>query len=563
MWLAVRPVEGAVGVVRPLVRGRLEPLRVLDRQRAVAAVRRRVLRHHRELLAQLDAALQQARVEVEDVARVGLAARRAAQQQRELAVGLRLLRQVVVDAEGGLALLVHEVLGHRRAGVGGDVLQRRRVGRRGRDDDRVVHRADLAQLVDQADDRRLLEADGDVDADHVAAALVDDGVDRHRGLAGLAVADDQLALAAADRDHGVDRLDAGLQRLGDGLALGDAGGLELERPAVRGVDVPLAVERPAERIDDAADQLRADGDREQLARAAHLVPLLDPQVVAEDDGADRALLQVEHLPLGAVGELQALAGHGAGQAVDAGDAVAHLEHLADLREVDVGAVFADLFFDDRSDLVDFESHESSLPRLRLGNVGFAAMDLTRGARQQRLAQIVQPGRHAGVDLPPSTSTTRPPITDGSTFSISVGLRPVEAARACVEPLAQGGGERHGGADADVHPAAQVPQLRPVGDGDGAERGEPPLAVDHQERVDQQVARLAPEGLLDHLLAGLLLDQRAGQEALELRVAVEVRDEPVQLLEQLFGLPLSSATCRIASAYRRPTSRSRSSTFGHG
>jgi hypothetical protein len=36
---------------------------------------------------------------------------------------------------------------------------------------------------------------------------------RRRGLAGLAVADDQLALAAADRDHRVDRLDAGLQRL--------------------------------------------------------------------------------------------------------------------------------------------------------------------------------------------------------------------------------------------------------------------------------------------------------------------------------------------------------------
>jgi hypothetical protein len=43
--------------------------------------------------------------------------------------------------------------------------------------------------------------------------LVDDRVDRDGGLAGLAVADDELALAAADRDHGVDGLDAGLHRL--------------------------------------------------------------------------------------------------------------------------------------------------------------------------------------------------------------------------------------------------------------------------------------------------------------------------------------------------------------
>ena len=64
-------------------------------------------------------------------------------------------------------------------------------------------------------------------------------------------------------------------------------------------------------------------------------------------------------------------------------------------------------------------------------------------------------------------------------------------------------------------------------------------------------------------AGLLLDQRAGQELLELRVAVEVRDEPVQLLEQLFGLPALLGDVRIASAYRRPISLSCSSTFGHG
>jgi hypothetical protein len=39
--------------------------------------------------------------------------------------------------------------------------------------------------------------------------LVEDRVECHGGLAGLAVADDQLALAAADRDHGVDGLEAG------------------------------------------------------------------------------------------------------------------------------------------------------------------------------------------------------------------------------------------------------------------------------------------------------------------------------------------------------------------
>ena len=87
---------------------------------------------------------------------------------------------------------------------------------------RVLHRAGVLERPHDLRDRRLLLADRVVDADDVLAALVDDRVDRDRGLAGLAVADDQLALAAADRHHRVDRLEPGLQRLLDRAAIDDA-----------------------------------------------------------------------------------------------------------------------------------------------------------------------------------------------------------------------------------------------------------------------------------------------------------------------------------------------------
>ena len=74
-------------------------------------------------------------------------------------------------------------------------------------------RAGILELLHHGGHGRALLADGDVDADDPGALLIDDGVDRDGGLAGASVADDQLALASADRDHGVDRLDAGLQRL--------------------------------------------------------------------------------------------------------------------------------------------------------------------------------------------------------------------------------------------------------------------------------------------------------------------------------------------------------------
>ena len=207
------------------------------------------------LVAQLGRPLEQPAVEVEDVARVGLAARRAAQQQRQLAVGLGLLGQVVVDDEGVLAV-VHPVLAHGAAGVGGEVLERRRVGRRGDHHDRVVHGAVVLEGGHRLGDRRGLLADGDVDALHAQAALVEDRVDGDAGLARLAVADDQLALAPADRVMA-------------SMALmpvwsGSCTGLRPVMPGAwtsrrRGSDVgdrALAVDRLAEGVDHPAEQAR-------------------------------------------------------------------------------------------------------------------------------------------------------------------------------------------------------------------------------------------------------------------------------------------------------------------
>ena len=64
-------------------------LRLDDRQRGQRA--------RAVVLVELGGALEQAGMQIEHVARIGLAARRAAQQQRHLAVGDRLLGEVVVD----------------------------------------------------------------------------------------------------------------------------------------------------------------------------------------------------------------------------------------------------------------------------------------------------------------------------------------------------------------------------------------------------------------------------------------------------------------------------------
>ncbi len=333
------------------VGGDVGGLRLDDRQRRQRAAT--------EVVGELDAALEQPRVQVEDVAGVRLTARRTPQQQRHLTVRVGVLGEVVVDAERVLAL-VGEVLGHRGAGVGRHELDRRRlVGGRG-DDDRVVHRAGFLERLHQLHDRRHALADRDVDGDDVLVLVVDDRVDRDRGLAGLAVADDQLALAAADRDHRVDRLEPGLHRLGDALSLDDAGGLELGRAVLGRVDVALVVERAAERIDQAAEHLLADRDLQEVVGALDRVALDDLVPVAEEHGADVVLLEVERESGDAVRQVEHLQGHDVVEAVYAGDSVGNREHGSDLGEIGAAGLKAlDPLPQDRGDLVGLDFHVGS------------------------------------------------------------------------------------------------------------------------------------------------------------------------------------------------------------
>src|SRR5581483_9661049 len=204
---------------------------------------------------------------------------------------------------------------------------------------------------------RLL-TDRDVDAVDVRVLLVEDRVDQDRRLAGRAVADDQLALPAADVRHRVDRLDAGLQRLLHRLARDHARRLELERPALVRLDRAAPVEWVAERVDDTAEERFADGHVGDVTRAPNRLAFLDLLPLAEERGADVVLLEVEREPDDAVLELEHLHRDAVLEPVDAGDAVADLQDRADLGEIRLDVVLLDPLSQDRGDLFRAQLHVS-------------------------------------------------------------------------------------------------------------------------------------------------------------------------------------------------------------
>src|SRR3990172_9039031 len=337
--------------VRRDVGGDVPGLRLDDRQR-----RQRPAPHG---VGELGCALEQPRMQVEDVARVRLPPRRPAQQERELPVGHGVLGQVVVDAQRVTAA-VAVVFPHRAPRIGGNEVDRSGLGGGRGDDDRIVHRAELAELLDHLGDRRLLLADRHVDADDAGPLLVDDRVEGHGGLARLAVADDELALPAADRDHRVDRLDAGLERLLDRLAPDDPRGLDLDAAEFLRLEGAPSVDRLPEGVQDASDQGVPDRHFDDAAGAADDVSFLDEMVVSQKRDADVVLLEVQHDPPDVPGEIEKLSRHRLLQAVDAGDAVSDGQDDAGLGHVEAGFVALDLASEDLRDFFGADVHDVCL-----------------------------------------------------------------------------------------------------------------------------------------------------------------------------------------------------------
>src|SRR4051794_17283349 len=310
--------------------------------------------------------------------------------------------------------VVAKIFAHGAAGERRKILHRRRVGGGSGDDDGIFQRALLFQNFHELRDGRALLADRDIDAIQldllvaggVERLLVQDGVERDRGLAGLAVADDQFALAAADRDQRIDGLQARRHRLVHRLARDDAGRLDGDAHALLGLDRALAVDRIAERIDHAAEQALAHRRIDNGAGALDGLAFLDLAVGAEDHDADIVGFEIERHAAGAVFELDHLAGLDVVEAVDTGNAVADGQHLSDFGNLSLLAEILDLVLEDRGNFRGADVHQPA---------SFIACLIELSLVRSELSTMRLP-----------SLTTRPPMIEGSTFTLSATSLPVTA-----------------------------------------------------------------------------------------------------------------------------------------
>src|SRR5579875_227416 len=225
-----------------------------------------------------------------------------------------------------MSLGISEVFPYGTACVRSDVLHRRRIRSGSGNHDRVIHGPMLFQDFHHLRYRRALLPNCNIDADHILSTLVDDRVQGNRGLAGLPVADDELTLAAPDRNHGVDRLDSGLQRLLNRLPV-----YYSRRQALQGIERlrfnwAFAVNGPAQRIHDTTDQGLSHWNRDDPPGAFYRVTLLDVAVIAKQYNPNLIFFQIESDADGLWSKFDQFARHDILQAVNACNAVTNADY---------------------------------------------------------------------------------------------------------------------------------------------------------------------------------------------------------------------------------------------
>lgn len=142
-----------------------------------------------ERFVHLSGTLQKTRVEVEDISRISLTARRTTEQKGHLTVSHGLLGKIIKNDQGVFSVVAEE-FSHGASGIRSQELERSGVRGSSRDDNGVFHSSCVGETLDNLSDSGSLLSNSNVDTVQllllisciVKSLLIDDGINSNGSL---------------------------------------------------------------------------------------------------------------------------------------------------------------------------------------------------------------------------------------------------------------------------------------------------------------------------------------------------------------------------------------------
>ena len=204
-----------------------------------------------------------------------------------------------------------------------------------------------------------------IHAGHILTFLIDDGINGYGRFTSLAVANNQFALTASHRHHGINRFQARLNRLTDALTRNHARSHFFNNVRQFGIDWTFAVNWLPQRIDHASNQFRSHGHFQNASRAFDGITLRNMFIAPQDHGANGIAFQIQRqaksgLAIRCHGKLQHLALHGIGEAMNANNAISDRDYCALVANFGANAQPFNTAFDKFRNFGWIELHDSFL-----------------------------------------------------------------------------------------------------------------------------------------------------------------------------------------------------------
>ncbi len=224
----------------------------------------------------------------------------------------------------------------------------------------MFHSTVLFQLAKHLSNLASLLADCNIDADQVPTLLVNNCVEGDSTLPSGTITNNELALAAANGNHGINGLDTRLNRRINALAEGDTRRNPFYWSGFGSTNRTLPINRITKSINHAADEFIAHGYLNDAASGPHLIALFDVLIVAQHHRAYGLFLKVESKAHRPIGELKQLGIASITEAMGSSHAVAGLNNdtyvSCDRRSLKL----LDLLSEDGCDLFGANGHAASL-----------------------------------------------------------------------------------------------------------------------------------------------------------------------------------------------------------